>query len=316
MTFGLYKGVRYTVSFSSNDSGFAALDLLSLIPESHWSLGFITPTPFCVSLRKKCIKTEFRNPEGHFVLPVLKSIGYTKPVQMPPNIRDRTLRPIFIDDNKKRIRWGIPLQRGYFNVIFHYFQPYHKSTVVRVIINTQFSSIAGNVRFSYCPHIDGCRAPILSADSLFDRLEGVFVSGSKLQVTFVNLPNGFHAWINYVLLVRPGRFYDVTSVLTERLISLSQAYKAECIENYDLKQDLSRNCFDWFFQLVMGLNDGPSNCNCKVRGSEKASCNLIGGQCPCKKHVTGRTCSRCTGKRIIFPRCITSNSLKGILVSK
>ena len=124
------------------------------------------------------------------------------------------------------------------------------------------------------------------------------------------------AFQSNVLLVRPGLFYDVTSVLTERLIRLSQAYKDECIENYDLKKDLSRNCFDWFFQLVMGLNDGPSKCNCEVRGSERASCNLIGGQCPCKKHVTGRTCSRCTGKRIIFPRCITINSLKGILVSK
>ena len=46
------------------------------------------------------MKTEFTYPEGHFFLPVLKSIAYVKPLLMPPNIRDRTLRPILIDDSK------------------------------------------------------------------------------------------------------------------------------------------------------------------------------------------------------------------------
>ena len=100
------------------------------------------------------------------------------------------------------IRWTTPLQRGYFNVIVHYFQPNHPSTVVKIIINTQFSSIAGNIHLSYCPHIDGCRALVLSEDSSFHRVEGIYVTGDQIQATFVTLPDGFQAWIVSIYMYR------------------------------------------------------------------------------------------------------------------
>lgn len=113
---------------------------------------------------------------------------------------------------------------------------------------------------------------------------------------------------NYILLVPPT--LDATRLLTDRPINFATAYRSDCIKGYDLAPELSKRCFNWLFQLVMAFNDKPSPCNCTLSGSRKASCSLIGGQCPCKRHVIGRTCSTCAIGRLAYPRCIAQNSVK------
>ena len=58
-------------------------------------------------------------------------------------------------------------------------------------------------------------------------------------------------------------------------------------------------------------------CNCTTEGSNSTVCDKMSGQCSCKTHVVGRTCSNCEDEFWDFPNCkgiytIHSSTIKSI----
>ena len=88
------------------------------------------------------------------------------------------------------------------------------------------------------------------------------------------------------MFIHPSRDYSQESILHDRHLRYSETYKKNCIRNYDIIPAAKKSCFNWLFQLVMSYNGGPSRCECSIQGSVTPSCDLIGGQCQCKNHVT------------------------------
>ncbi|XP_065062458.1 laminin-like protein epi-1 isoform X2 [Rhopilema esculentum] len=304
--FKMKKDATYTVSFSTSDSGFVALDRVVLIPQRLWSFEFISPTPFCVAVDRKCTRTSPVHTKGHIKLHTIRSRQYLTPRHLPPNMLNPLLRPLYLQSEEdaatKLIRWNVPLERGYFFAVVHYFQPFHPSTTVKVIMNTFYASIAGKIELKFCPHVEGCRAAVTSEDASSDRFAGLYLSGSVISAT-IRFPKGFNVWINYIMFIHPSRDYSQESILHDRHLRSSETYKKNCIRNYDIIPAVKKSCFNWLFQLVMSYNGGPSRCECSLQGSVTPSCDLIGGQCQCKNHVTGRTCSQCAEGYWFYPLC-------------
>ena len=124
------------------------------------------------------------------------------------------------------IRWNVPLERGYFFAVVHYFQPFHPSTTVKVIMNTFYSSIAGKIELKFCPHVEGCRAAVTSEDASSDRFTGLYLSGSVISAT-IRFPKGLSVWI-------------VSIVNTKRLSSVSRANSAIRNMQYNYRAALAR----------------------------------------------------------------------------
>ena len=113
---------------------------------------------------------------------------------------------------------------------------------------------------------------------------------------------------DYLLFI-PTYGSDVSTILGPRPIDSSDSYKKHCIDNYELRTPVTKQCYNWLFRLVIPFINGPSPCDCQVRGSHSASCNLIGGQCRCKNHIIGRTCYRCLQGYTMYPKCVIENRI-------
>lgn len=65
----------------------------------------------------------------------------------------------------------------------------------------------------------------------------------------------------------------------------------------------SQYCRDSARSLVAAYNDGALPCNCDASGSTGDACDPVGGQCPCREHVIGRQCTKCSTGYYGFPHC-------------
>ena len=62
-------------------------------------------------------------------------------------------------------------------------------------------------------------------------------------------------------------------------------------------------CQDSTFTITTEYNNGARPCECNIDGSKSFQCQKYGGQCDCKDHVIGRTCSQCKTGFYGFPNC-------------
>ena len=62
-------------------------------------------------------------------------------------------------------------------------------------------------------------------------------------------------------------------------------------------------CRDSVFSLAVDNNNGALECGCNFDGSTSFDCETFGGQCDCKPHVIGRTCTQCKTGYYGFPNC-------------
>ncbi len=127
-------------------------------------------------------------------------------------------------------------------------------------------------------------------------------SGSLQQQLSTVVNKSISTFQDHLLFIRTYSYED--NLLQPKPISFSTQYKDTCLQNYKLQHPLTKQCIKWLFQLSLSFNGRPIECNCKIKGAENANCNLIGGQCKCKSHVIGRTCSRCDFGFVRYPRCI------------
>ena len=62
-------------------------------------------------------------------------------------------------------------------------------------------------------------------------------------------------------------------------------------------------CRDAVYSLTADYNNGALRCDCSPDGSVSFNCDEFGGQCRCRPHIIGRTCSHCRTGYYGFPDC-------------
>lgn len=91
------------------------------------------------------------------------------------------------------------------------------------------------------------------------------------------------------IVALPVEFY--IPELLDPTEALEFAFRCNVVAN-----DFTANpdyCQARIFSLVSYYYNGATPCNCHSLGSFNTTCNPYGGQCPCKKGITGRTCDQC-----------------------
>lgn len=94
-------------------------------------------------------------------------------------------------------------------------------------------------------------------------------------------------------------------VYTPKPSSHQDEFFEQCIDQKNLcsTKNTSQFCRDSVFTITTDFNKRGIPCNCNSEGSKSDFCEEFGGQCPCKKNVIGRTCSRCKVRFYGFPNC-------------
>lgn len=75
------------------------------------------------------------------------------------------------------------------------------------------------------------------------------------------------------------------------------------LSSFDRPRTSSQFCRDSARAIVAAYNDGALPCDCDKSGSTGTVCDPVGGQCPCRQHVIGRQCNKCTTGYYGFPYC-------------
>ena len=206
---------------------------------------------------------------------------------------------------------------GEYVVVAQYFQPDHPLVTLAVNI-TQQDATRGDqeavqpdipvyeavLPLPTCASNIGCRAAVL--DSRTARPADIHIT-ETFDISFTNDgPEG--AWIETVYAMPAQEFHENQDRLLNADDSIDQIerYEAECgAEAFYLPDDLQDGfCKQAVTSISALFNEGALECDCDAEGSEDAhDCNSFGGQCYCKPHVIGRTCSRCEPEYFGFPEC-------------
>ena len=97
---------------------------------------------------------------------------------------------------------------------------------------------------------------------------------------------------------------DEPELYQSQPMKLSDEFADICSKNfYEINEKSTEFCKKAVFTLTSDFNNGALSCECDERGSNSSQCTQLGGQCPCKRNVIGRTCSRCKMGFYGFPNC-------------
>lgn len=94
----------------------------------------------------------------------------------------------------------------------------------------------------------------------------------------------------------PDRFYSTLIFFFIRttcfLVSGCNVYSGECVcKRYVTGRDCD-SCLPEHWGLSENNRDGCKPCDCDPGGSYDNNCDIHSGQCKCRPHVNGRTCSQ------------------------
>uniref|UniRef100_A0A4W2FNU3 Laminin subunit beta-2-like n=1 Tax=Bos indicus x Bos taurus TaxID=30522 RepID=A0A4W2FNU3_BOBOX len=100
-----------------------------------------------------------------------------------------------------------------------------------------------------------------------------------------------------VLLPRVGELPGLRSVDPGALRRLQELHEAGCLEAARVSppQSMPEACARLTCSISALLHGGGLGepCECHLQGSLSTECAPLGGQCPCRPNITGRTCDRC-----------------------
>ncbi|XP_036940486.1 laminin subunit alpha-3-like isoform X2 [Acanthopagrus latus] len=184
-------------------------------------------------------------------------------------------------------------------VVVHYHQPEHPSFPVEVRVNAG-REWKGSINASFCPAVSGCREVVIA-----DRRIALDFDQNSWQPPTISVivPPRKTLTLDYILLV-PDNSYT-PDLLKEKPLDKSADFIQQCRGEgfYIDPRASSQFCRDSARSLAAAHNDGALPCNCDKSGSTGATCDPVGGQCPCKQHVIGRQCTKCATGYYGFPYC-------------
>ena len=142
-----------------------------------------------------------------------------------------------------------------------------------------------------CASNIGCRAPVLQKGKPAE----VHIT-EEFDIKFINDgPEG--AWIEYVYTVPAEAFANEKSSIlnADDSVDLLDKFEKECgKESFHVPDDVEDGfCKASVVSVSAMFNGGALACECDADGSlDHYNCNSFGGQCQCKPHVIGQSCSR------------------------
>ena len=143
-----------------------------------------------------------------------------------------------------------------------------------------------------CASNIGCRAPVMS-----DNKPAEVPIVEEFDITFVNDgPEG--AWIEYVYTIPAQDFHQNRETILHADDSVDEVdrFEKECGKDSFYIPDAVEDgfCKSSVVSISAMFNNGALTCDCDADGStDQYNCNSFGGQCSCKPHVIGQSCSRC-----------------------
>ncbi|XP_055413663.1 laminin subunit beta-2-like [Bubalus kerabau] len=140
------------------------------------------------------------------------------------------------------------------------------------------------------PHLHGRRCQELQSGyfcATLDQATAEAEHGHSLQPADPRLP--------VVLLPRVGELPGLRSVDPGALGRLQELHEAGCLEAARVSppQSMPEACAHLACSISALLHGGGLVCECHLQGSLSTECAPLGGQCPCRPNITGRTCDRC-----------------------
>ncbi|XP_036122210.1 LOW QUALITY PROTEIN: laminin subunit beta-2-like [Molossus molossus] len=130
-----------------------------------------------------------------------------------------------------------------------------------------------------------------------------FEPGTRYSVTLrlwrtkgVRRPEGGIIFLDsIVLLPRVKELPGLRSVDPGATGRLQELHKAGCMEaaRTGLSSAMPESCARLVCSISALLHGGGLPCECHPQGSLSTECALLGGQCPCRPNIIGRTCDHC-----------------------
>ena len=119
-------------------------------------------------------------------------------------------------------------------------------------------------------------------------------------------PDGNPVWLESITAIPSDSFSD--DYLHPDPIDGALDYARQCgLDHYYISPDEEGFCKQAIISLGANFNGGALECGCNMTGSEENNCAKIGGQCPCKDNIIGRTCTRCKPGYFGYPDCKQCN---------
>lgn len=315
------------VQLKGNNSNVGIYSLAA-IPASDWNLDYIQPRPVCVRKNGRCIPSKYPSPPEtkkiQFEQETLDSLARKNNKESDLNVDDdnnkegdendiggsatntekvklyRTNTSTYVEleggaeDGMFDLKAKVP-NPGLYTVIVHYYQPDFPEFEAELLIQNG-QMYEAKVPLSHCPSTSGCRAVVaqINGDNKFQLIEN-FIAAFKV-------PRNKHVYLDYLLVVP----YDLFNIrlLEEEDLDRTGEFIATCGNNhFHIGASVSGFCRKSIFSITSGHNNGALYCQCDYDGSQSFECSAFGGQCPCRPHIVGRTCSACKTGYYGFPDC-------------
>ncbi|XP_078449871.1 laminin subunit alpha-5-like isoform X2 [Lampetra planeri] len=205
-----------------------------------------------------------------------------------------------LEGEENQIRMIVRVEKSGRHVfLLHYFQPRQPSVHTKAALDASTWSWHGSFNATFCPHAYGCRGVVAFESQLGVDLR----EGQEVSITLTN-PSGEALWLAYVLAVPESLF--TPSVLREEPVDRSRDFVTLCGANgFSMRGDsVPEFCRAAASSLsALADDDGARRCGCDAAGSLPGPCRPLGGQCPCRPGVVGRSCDRCAAAHHGFPEC-------------
>uniref|UniRef100_A0A7N6F819 Laminin subunit alpha 3 n=1 Tax=Anabas testudineus TaxID=64144 RepID=A0A7N6F819_ANATE len=235
------------------------------VPAEEFSIEYVAPKVLCVSTHGRFTEDSRHCVLGKFEKPTSAWILYAA--------RDGQLLSTEISFTPR-----VPLPGRYVAVV-HYHQPEHTSFPVEVRLDVG-REWRGLMNASFCPAVSGCREVVIAEGRI--ALDFHQNSWQLPSISVIIPPNKTLILVSRVTVMnlKPCVFFYLFSPRTS-----------------------SQFCRDSARSLVAAYNGGALPCNCDQSGSTGTTCDPAGGQCPCRRHVIGRQCTKCATGYYGFPYC-------------
>ena len=291
-----------------------SIERVVLVPMENWSPDFILPTSSCVQGKDStCIvkpsSQRFSQPEST-VIAIPSRILEQKPSrQMPKGIHDETTPLVYIDRYSPDHASNKADPDDYVFMV-HYYQPDHPLLYLQVNITNgpAVDEVArgdqGGVLvpdlpvyeavlpLPTCAASQGCRSAVLRNKE--DKQPGQFGITEEFDIKFINQgPDG--GWIEYVMAV-PGQDFTPELLVPDDSVDRAEEFVEECAKDHYYMPDTMEEgfCRAAVTSISADFNERALQCDCDTEGSiDHYNCNSFGGQCQCKPHVIGQSCTRC-----------------------
>ncbi|XP_077867614.1 laminin subunit alpha-5-like, partial [Saccoglossus kowalevskii] len=308
------KQSRVTIYLEQEQPYDLAIDSVTLIPVEEWNEDFVNQALECV-LRKPsdiCVGSPYLTPPGTQKWEV-ESLAYLPSSSLvhtgvTPNVDDPNTALYTLDGPggvpSVEMRDILP-DNGRYVFVVHYYQPTSVSYDVNFDIRGRPSQ-SGTFNAKFCPHVSGCRSVVTTHDG-----DVAFEISPFAPDLVITIPDDKTLWLDYVMAI-PEETYS-SDVLEPLPIDRAGEFIRECGQNdFYISSETTGFCRDSVFSLTTDYNNGAVKCDCNYAGSTSFSCDPLGGQCPCKPNVIGRTCDRCKTGYYAFPNCIPCGCVTGV----